>query len=168
MAPMADDPARTDADLMLLLGQTSHALANELTAGLEGLGMSPRGQLRPVEGDGGRVHPGPLAQICDLDRTTMVATLDELEAAGLAERRPAPGDRRARIVAVTDEGARLVAEARAVVDRVYDDVLGTLPARERAAFVSALERLVTGRLSAPADLRKPVRRRAERSPTVIT
>ena len=45
--------------------------------------------------------------------------------------------RRARIVAVTDEGARVVAEARAVVDRVYDDVLGTLPARERAAFVSA-------------------------------
>ena len=69
---------------------------------------------------------------------------------------------------MTDEGARVVAEARSVVDRVYDDVLGTLPARERAAFVSALERLVTGRLSAPATCEKPVRRRAERAPTVIT
>ena len=165
---MADDPARTDADLMLLLGQTSHALANELTAGLEGLGISARANCVLSKAMVGEFTQGHLAQICYLDRTTMVATLDELEAAGLAERRPAPGDRRARIVAVTDEGARVVAEARAVVDRVYDDVLGTLPARERAAFVSALELLVTGRLSAPATCEKPVRRRAERAPTVIT
>ena len=48
----------------------------------------------------------------------------------------------------------MVAGAQAIVDAIYDDVLGSLPARERAAFVAALERLVTGRLSEPADLRE--------------
>ncbi len=145
---MTEDPVRPDADLMLLLGQTSHALANELAAGLECLGVSPRAHCVLSKAMVGEFTQGHLAALCDLDRTTMVATLDELEAAGLAERRPAPGDRRARIVSVTDEPASAWSpSARAIVDGVYDDVLGSLPARERAAFVAALERLVTGRLS---------------------
>ncbi|MEK8105286.1 MarR family winged helix-turn-helix transcriptional regulator [Micromonospora sp. M12] len=41
-----------------------------------------------------------------MDKTTMVVTLDQLERAGLAERRPVPTDRRARLVAVTPAGRR--------------------------------------------------------------
>jgi MarR family transcriptional regulator for hemolysin len=164
---MSDEPAPTDADLMLLLGQTTHALANELAAGLECLGVSPRAHCVLSKAMVGEFTQGHLAELCDLDRTTMVATLDELEAAGLAERRPAPGDRRARIIAVTAAGERMVAEAQAIVDGIYGDVLGSLPARERAAFVAALERLVTGRLSEPAQCARPVRRRAERSRAAI-
>jgi MarR family transcriptional regulator, transcriptional regulator for hemolysin len=37
-----------------------------------------------------------LAAQCALDKTTMVFALDELERAGLAERRPSRTDRRAR------------------------------------------------------------------------
>jgi MarR family transcriptional regulator, transcriptional regulator for hemolysin len=165
---MRDDPPRTDADLMLLLGQTTHVLATEMAAGLERAGISPRAHCVLSKAMAGDFTQGHLAELCDLDRTTMVATLDELEAAGMAERRPAPGDRRARIIAVTAAGERKVAEAQAIVDGIYEDVLGTLPARERAAFVAALERLVTGRLSEPAQCARPVRRRAERAPTVIT
>src|SRR5262245_18453748 len=165
---MADDPPRTDADLMLLLAQTTHALAREMTAGLEGARISPRAHCVLSKGGAGEFTQGQLAELCDLDRTTMVATLDELEAAGLAERRPAPGDRRERIIAVTGAGERQVAEAQSIVDGFYEDVLGALPARERAAFVAALERLVQGRLSAPAECSRPVRRRAEQVPTVIT
>ncbi len=40
-----------------------------------------------------------LAERCALDKTTMVVTGDELERSGLAERRPSPTDRRARIIA---------------------------------------------------------------------
>ena len=157
----------TDADLMLLLSQAGHALATEMTAGLEGIGISPRAHCVLSKAMSGDLTQGHLAELCDLDRTTMVVTLDELEAAGLAERRPAPGDRRARIIGVTEAGARKVAEAQAIVDGIYDDVLGALPARERAAFSAALERLVTGRLSAPADCERPVRRRAERARIVV-
>ena len=164
---MAEDGTpRTDADLMLLLSLAGHALATEMTAGLEAIGISPRAHCVLSKAMTGDFAQGHLAELCDLDRTTMVVTLDELEAAGLAERRPAPGDRRARIIGVTEAGGRKVAEAQAIVDGIYDDVLGTLPAHERAAFIAALERLVTGRLSAPAECERPVRRRAERAPTV--
>ena len=53
-----------------------------------------------------------LAEQCALDKTTMVVTMDALEQAGLAERRPSPTDRRARIIAVTDAGRETVEQAR--------------------------------------------------------
>src|SRR4029453_12506093 len=88
---MRDDPPRTDADLMLLLGQTTHALATEMAAGLGRAGISPRAHCVLSKAMAGDFTQGHLAELCDLDRTTMVATLDELEAAGMAERRGRPG-----------------------------------------------------------------------------
>ena len=89
----------------------------------------------------------------------MVITIDELEKAGLAERRPSPSDRRARIIAVTDKGAEVVARGREVVDRLYADVLAALPESERSSFVDGLARLVEERLANPPQCEKPVRRR---------
>ena len=93
-----------------------------------------------------------------LDKTTMVVTVDELEAAGLAERRPSSTDRRARVIAVTDAGSAEVRQADEVLDRVRDDVLSVLAPEEREIFLSALGRLACGRLSAPAAVRPAVRR----------
>jgi MarR family transcriptional regulator, transcriptional regulator for hemolysin len=155
------------ADLLLLLSQASHALMTEMTAELSSrLGISPRAHC-VLQGalPGGRTQK-ELADLCALDKTTMVVTLDELERAGLAERRPSPTDRRAHIVSVTEEGARVVAEAREIVARVYEDVLAALPQRERDAFVIALELLVGGRLSTPVKCERPVRRRAPRIPQI--
>lgn len=151
-------PTQLTEDLMLLLGQTAHALSAELTAGLEGLGISPRGHCVLTKALSGELTQGEVAQLCDLDKTTMVVTMDELERAGLAERRPATADRRARIIAVTPAGKRKAAEAAEIVASINDDVLSALPARERQAFVHALERLAEGRLSAPAKCERPVRR----------
>jgi MarR family transcriptional regulator for hemolysin len=99
-----------------------------------------------------------LAQTVGLDKTTMVVTIDELEAAGLAERRPAAGDRRARVIAVTKAGERKVAEARKIVAEIQAGILDTLPARERATFVGALNRLVSEPLAEPGPCDPPVRR----------
>src|ERR687896_461660 len=41
-----------------------------------------------------------------IDPSTMVSLIDQLEAAGLAKRRPRPTDRRAREVAITPKGRR--------------------------------------------------------------
>jgi MarR family transcriptional regulator for hemolysin len=71
----------------------------------------------------------------------MVVTLDHLELDGLAVRRPSPTDRRVRVIEVTEAGKRKVAEAEAVVERVQAEVLEKLPASERQALLSALERL---------------------------
>ncbi|MEA2972601.1 MAG: MarR family transcriptional regulator, transcriptional regulator for hemolysin [Actinomycetota bacterium] len=145
-------------DLVLLLAQASHALTTELTAGLEALGITPRVHCVLSKAMAGELSQIQLAELCGLDKTTMVVTIDELETAGLATRRPSAADRRARIISVTDAGAAKVAEAGAVVDRVYADVLASLPAADRAVFVGALSHLVEGRLSTPVKCDRTVRR----------
>jgi DNA-binding MarR family transcriptional regulator len=104
-----------------------------------------------------------LARLVGLDKTTMVATLDELEAAGLAERRPSPSDRRARIIAVTEAGERTVRDGPEDRRPRQRRRARGAPARERGVFVDALRRLVAERLAEPVSCAQPVRRRAPRA-----
>lgn len=155
-------PTRVAPDLLLLMSQASHALATELTAALAGLGISPRAHCVLSKATTGELTQKQLAELCNLDKTTMVVTIDELERAGLAERVAQASDRRARIITVTEAGRRVVAEAQQVVDQVYGDVLAALPAGERDAFVDGLTRLAGGRLSTPVPCDPQVRRRVPR------
>jgi MarR family transcriptional regulator for hemolysin len=157
-------PSKVDVDLMFLLSQASHALETEMTAALHALGISPRAHCVLAHALCGELTQSQVAEQCALDKTTMVVTMDELERAGLAERRPSSTDRRARIIAVTPAGERIVADANAIVARIYAEVLAALPAGQRDAFVAGLAQLVGGRLSTPAKCERPVRRRAVRAP----
>jgi DNA-binding MarR family transcriptional regulator len=159
----AGAPEVLSGDLCWLLSRASYVLTTELTAALAGVGLTPRTHPVLVTAMSGEHTQIELARLVGLDKTTMVVTLDELERAGLAERRPSPTDRRARVVAVTEAGAAKVREADAILQRIRDDVLGVLPARERSSFLSALGRLVSERLSEPVATSQPVRRRAPRS-----
>src|SRR5437867_10561261 len=58
-----------------------------------------------------------------IDPSTMVSLVDQLERAGLAERRPHPQDRRAREVLTTPKGRRTLRRARELAEEVEDDVL---------------------------------------------
>jgi MarR family transcriptional regulator, transcriptional regulator for hemolysin len=156
-------PPEVTRDLMFLLSQASHVLLTELTAGLAGLGISMRHYCVLSHAMPGELSQIRLAELCGLDKTTMVITMDELERAGLAERRPLATDRRARIIAVTEAGERMVAKAHTVVDDIYEDVLAALPSGEREAFQSGLVRLVGGRLSTPVHCDRPVRRRSPKA-----
>jgi len=165
MAASATKPAsKVAVDLMFLLSQASHALETEMTAELHALGISPRAHCVLTHALRGELTQSQVADTCALDKTTMVVTIDELEKAGLAERRLSGTDRRARIIAVTKDGERIVAEANAIVARIYAEVLAALPAGQRDAFVAGLAQLVGGRLSTPAKCERPVRRRAVRAP----
>jgi len=98
-----------------------------------------------------------------LDKTTMVATVDELERTGLAERGLSPHDRRARIIFVTAAGKRMVAEAAKVKERVQTEVLSELSPSEGAALMDALAKLVEGRLADQVECTPPLRRRGPRA-----
>jgi MarR family transcriptional regulator, transcriptional regulator for hemolysin len=150
--------APTETDLALLLSRAAHGLHHELTAGLTSLGISPRAHCVLSKAIGHELTQSQLAGLCALDKTTMVVTMDELEKAGLAERRLSTTDRRARIVAVTEAGEEMVARGQEIVARIYDEVLYPLPESERAAFVEALARIVEGRLAEPTPCERPVRR----------
>ena len=153
-------PAPLTSDLCWLLGRASHALTTELTAALEKKGMSPRAHSVLATAMSGEYTQSEVARAVGLDKTTMVVTLDELEAAGLAERRLSPGDRRVRVIAVTPAGRRKAREAEAIMDRVREDVLSSLSASDRDVFLRALGSLACGRLSEPVACEHAVRRRA--------
>jgi MarR family transcriptional regulator, transcriptional regulator for hemolysin len=153
-----ETPAPLASDLCWLLSRASHNLMTELTAALEDVNISPRAHAVLTTAMCGEHTQTEIARLVGLDKTTMVVTVDELEAAGLAERRPSSTDRRARVIVVTDVGKRSVKAADKVLDRVRDDVLSTLEPDERRVFLDALGRLACGRLSEPVQCTHPVRR----------
>ena len=151
---MADQaPERTERDITGLLNMAGHALSNRLSAALADVDLTPRMQcvlVHALEEERTQIQ---LAALADLDKTTMVATVDDLEARGLAERRPSATDRRARIIAVTDKGRAAAEEGQQIVDRVHADALGTLSAADRSSFVQALALLAGNKDAGP--VRRP-------------
>jgi MarR family transcriptional regulator, transcriptional regulator for hemolysin len=151
-------PTRTVADLSYLLTHAGYVLSTQMTAALSEIGLTPRGYcvlFHALEAERTQIE---LAEISDLDKTTMVVTIDELERAGLAERRPSGSDRRARIIAVTEAGRRAVQEGSKIADRVHRGVLNALTAQQGELLVGALTELSEGYLAAPAPAGPPVRR----------
>lgn len=146
-------------NLSWLLSQANHAMATEMTARMEGIGIYPRGYCVLMAALYGGLTQTEIAQQIGVDKTTMVVAVDELEKAGLAERVPSKTDRRARVIEVTAAGASKVSEAKTIVHELQQEVLGTLPANERKALISALNRLVGDRLSVPSQCERSVRRR---------
>jgi MarR family transcriptional regulator for hemolysin len=143
-----------------LLGQAHYAFVSELAKAFEPLGLTPRSHFVLSAAMTGARTQKQLADLIGLDKTTMVVTLDELEAAGLARRAPSPGDRRARVIEVTEAGAEKVAQAVAI--RVQREILGSLGGPEGDALLRALSELVTGRLGDTAVI-GAVRRREPRA-----
>jgi DNA-binding MarR family transcriptional regulator len=81
-----------------------------------------------------------------IDPSAMVKLIDDLERAGLAERRRRPGDRRAWEVAITPKGRRSLDRARGVVRQVENEVLGGLTSDDRHQLLMLLRRAL---VSAP-------------------
>ncbi|KAB1927979.1 winged helix-turn-helix transcriptional regulator [Micromonospora sp. ALFpr18c] len=150
-------------DLMFLMSWATHALAQEHAVALSGLGISTRAYCVLERGLTGELTQSQLGELCGIDKTTMVVTLDELERAGLAERRMSETDRRARIVRVTLKGEQMVAEAGEIVARLQAEILSTVPARDRKVFLDVLGRLINGRLSTIVQAERSVRRRAAKA-----
>src|ERR1700761_3600855 len=113
-------------DLTGLLNSAGHLLSNRLAAALAEVGLTPRMQcvlVHALEEERTQIQ---LAALADLDKTTMVSTVDDLEQRGLAERKPSATDRRARIIAVTEKGRLAAAEGQRIVDEVHASALSFL------------------------------------------
>ncbi|MEU9588693.1 MarR family winged helix-turn-helix transcriptional regulator [Streptomyces sp. NPDC048219] len=151
-------PSRTEPDLSFLLDHTSHVLRSKMSAALAEIGLTTRMHcvlVHALEEERTQIQ---LAEIGDMDKTTMVVTVDALEKAGLAERRPSRTDRRARIIAVTDEGARVAGRSQEIVDRVHREALATLPDGEADVLLRILGHLVGDGLATPVEAPRSARR----------
>ncbi|WP_327001401.1 MarR family transcriptional regulator [Dactylosporangium sp. NBC_01737] len=144
-------PTRVEPDLSFLLDHTSHVLRTQMAAALAEIGLTPRMHCVLVHALGAERTQIQLAEIGGMDKTTMVVTVDALEKAGYAQRRPSSTDRRARIIAVTPAGAQIAARSQQIADGVHAAALDSLPAAERDVLVRALTRLTTGHLAAPVE-----------------
>ncbi|MEH0938076.1 MarR family winged helix-turn-helix transcriptional regulator [Micromonospora psammae] len=144
-------------DLMFLLSRASHALMAEHARGLGELGISPRAHCVLLRARPGDLTQRQLGELCGIDKTTMVVTLDQLEAAGLARRLPSPSDRRARLVEVTPEGERVLGRAQEIAARIQQEVLAALPEADRAVLLRSIESLVSGRLAGAGPCGPPDR-----------
>jgi MarR family transcriptional regulator, transcriptional regulator for hemolysin len=151
--------AATAPDLGFLFNHAGHVVDTELTAKLAELGTTPREICVLGKASGAELTQSRLGELAGLDKTTMVVTMDKLERAGLARRRPSATDRRARIVAVTPAGEKLLAAGQKVVDEAYSDMLSALPEADREVFVRCMTALVDDRLAKPVVSERPVRRR---------
>ncbi|MFB9238270.1 MarR family winged helix-turn-helix transcriptional regulator [Plantactinospora siamensis] len=140
-------PERSQPDLSFLLDRSGHLLRTRMATALAEIGLTARMHCVLAHALGQERTQIQLAELGDMDKTTMVVTMDALEKAGLAERRPSSRDRRARIVAVTEEGARVAARSREIVDRVHREALDALAPDEREVFLRAMDRLIGGLLA---------------------
>ncbi|SFB54573.1 DNA-binding transcriptional regulator, MarR family [Amycolatopsis marina] len=155
--------SNTAPDLSFLLDHSSHVLRTQMAAALGEIGLTARMHCVLVHALAEERTQIQLAEIGDMDKTTMVVTVDALEKAGLAERRPSSTDRRARIIAVTEEGAKVAKRSQAIADRVHRSALDAIPEDERSVFLRAMNRLVEGHLRTPAEAPPTARRARQRA-----
>lgn len=94
-----------------------------------------------------------LAQQVGIDRTVMTYLLDDLQAAGLIERRPDPADRRARQIVATAAGVALIEQVAARISAAEARVLSTLSAKEQDQLRAMMRRVATVvQATEPSDL----------------
>jgi DNA-binding MarR family transcriptional regulator len=81
--------------------------------------------------EGERETQGAIADALDYDRGQLVGLLDELEEAGLVERRRDPEDRRRQVVVMTPQGRKMLTKMRALAKKLDDEFLGSLTVAQR-------------------------------------
>ncbi len=128
-----------------LLARMGHVAAKQFSARLERLGLTTRmwGALNVLDAEGA-VTQQKLGQCTGIDPSSMVSTVDDLEAAGLVERRRHPSDRRAHALHITDEGRTTLSRGRQLARGAQEDLLSPLNAEERKQLHELLLRLVLG------------------------
>jgi len=130
------------ADIGWLLGQTLRSYMRMADGAAQDLPGGMRGyQVLTAAANGCVSTQLSLARELGLDRTVMTHLIDGLEAAGLIQRTPVPGDRRAKQVAVTDAGRAEWQRVRDLLGRAEDHLLDPLSPDDRGAFRTLLRRV---------------------------
>jgi DNA-binding MarR family transcriptional regulator len=125
--------------LLYRASQISHSLANEMLAAVA-LSARQVGILTIVT----ELEPMTQKSLADalrIDRTTMVALLDDLEDKGYVIRQRHPRDRRAFLVQPTDSGRAAKVAAIQILDEQQRLFLAPLTFAERAQLAVLLTRL---------------------------
>jgi DNA-binding MarR family transcriptional regulator len=99
--------------------------------------------------DLGPASQAELSRRTTIDRSDMVAIVNELTEQGYVKRSPDPTDRRRNVVTITPAGRRQLHKLDRLLARVQDQLLAPLPPEDRARLVTLLTRLVDHHAKAP-------------------
>ena len=91
--------------------------------------------------DADRPSQQDVAAALGIDRATLVALADDLEAQQLIRRDRSASDRRAYALTLTSKGAAILKHADALMDQCEEEFTGVLTQAERAQLADLLARL---------------------------
>jgi DNA-binding MarR family transcriptional regulator len=91
----------------------------------------------------GAASQAELGRRTTMDRSDVVAAINEMAEQGLVERSPDPDDRRRNVVTLTRAGDRQLRRLDEALDKVQDDLLGPLADEDRQTLTRLLTRLLT-------------------------
>jgi DNA-binding MarR family transcriptional regulator len=120
----------------------AHELATEVLAPI-GLTVKHFGCLTVIAAEG-PISQQALGESMRVDRTTMVAIVDELESSGYVVRRRNPADRRAYALEATHAGRTWLADAKRALSGAERRLLAPLEGDEREQLAGLLRKLLTG------------------------
>ncbi|MCU1486615.1 MAG: regulatory protein MarR [Actinomycetia bacterium] len=89
----------------------------------------------------GPVSQAELGRHTGIDRSDVVATVNDLVDRGFAVRKPDPVDRRRNVISITKRGSTALERLDAVLDDAQDALLAPLTPSERATLVRLLAKL---------------------------
>ncbi len=93
-----------------------------------------------------QTHPGidatRLSAVIAFDRSTLGSVIERLETKRYIERKPAPEDRRVKLLCLTKSGAALLREIMPSVDRAQARMLRPLKPADRKTLLALLSQLV--------------------------
>lgn len=103
--------------------------------------------------EAGAASQAELGRRTKIDRSDMVAVLNDLVARGFADRTADPDDRRRNIVTLTAAGRGHLDELDRRLDRAQDELLTALTAPERRTLVALLTRILDAHTAAADSAR---------------
>lgn len=137
-------PPTVRADLGWALSMVSRSYIRASSEALSDVPGGPRGyQVLAAAEEDDPPNQLTLAHQLGLDRTVVTYLIDDLQKAGLVERRPDPVDRRSRRVVRTATGRATLCELERRLSGVEEALLGPLDADEAVALRGMLARLAT-------------------------
>jgi DNA-binding MarR family transcriptional regulator len=114
-----------------------------ITVALEPLGISSREWAALLCLDEQHGHSQKeVADLLGIDRTTMVALVDELQASGLVKRHPQPDDRRKNIVTLTRKGREIMERGAVLIDDCERQFLAVLSKTDAEQLKNALNTVI--------------------------
>lgn len=141
----ADDRVTHADQVSFLLARHGSATTALLRDALAAIDYTPRqaDTLCRLAAGNGRMGQQALCERISVDPSVLVGILNDLEDAGLVERRRDPADRRRHIVAITERGQLALSEISTVLVAVERELFADLSSDEIVALRALLARVRT-------------------------